>query len=65
MASPYRSTVAYRGDSFVSMCKPKATNVKGKKENRSAGMTPEEKNSLYASLYTWKETGPKAQEDPE
>lgn len=55
MASPYRSSVAYRGDSFVSMFKPSATNQKGGKSvgGRSAGMDEEEKRGLYEALYSW------------
>jgi hypothetical protein len=54
MASPYRSSVAYRGQSFVAVTAPKGVNIKGApNRDRKIGLTPEEKEALNG-LYSWK-----------
>jgi hypothetical protein len=55
MSSPYRSTVAYRGESFVSMSGKGRNKIKGTLHKEGVGMTPEEKESLAKSLYSWKQ----------
>lgn len=54
MASPYRDSVAYRGQSFVAVTAPKAINQKGSKTKNSIGLSEEEKDGLKEALYSWK-----------
>lgn len=55
MASPYRTTVAYRGRTFVAVTAPKAVNQKGApNKDRRIGLTPEEKEALKNGPYSWK-----------
>lgn len=46
MSSPYRSTIAYRGKSFVSSCSVSSKSSKSLDE--------EEKKVLMKVLYSWK-----------
>jgi hypothetical protein len=63
MPSPYRSTVAYRGESFVSMGGTGRTKIKGTLHFEGVGLTPEEKEALIETFYSWRKSDAKDAEE--